>query len=378
MNILVVCHYGLYQEFSSSFVHAQARAYVELGHNVQVLIPTALGKNRENHRFFPLVQYQLVDGVHLHYIRFFSLSNYGKKRFNTISAQCSFKIYFHTLLKDFVPDVVHAHTLGFDSDLGAWLKKRLNCPLVVTTHGSDTSLPYMQGERDFLRECCDQADVVVGVSSKLVRQLEDCGTDTNLHSILNGFALQHLLSEEKKPNTWIQVGHLIPQKCQKITLHAFSNHLEYNSLARLTIVGEGVDRSSLETLCSEWGISHAVRFTGPLTNRDVLAEMAVSQFFVMPSHPEGFGIVYLEAMANGCITIGTEGEGIADLIVHGKNGFLVPPDNTEAIVSVIDWCIAHPEEAAAVAECGRRDALALTWEKNAKEYITLFQELINT
>ena len=96
----------------------------------------------------------------------------------------------------------------------------------------------------------------------------------------------------------------------------------------------------------------------------------------MPSIPEGFGIAYLEAMASGCITIGTEGEGIADLIVSGKNGFLVPPDDPDSIVRVIEWCLEHPEEADIIAERGRKDALGLTWEYNAKQYINLFQELL--
>ena len=85
--------------------------------------------------------------------------------------------------------------------------------------------------------------------------------------------------------------------------------------------------------------------------------------------------MYLEAMACGCVTVGTEGEGIADLIVSGENGFLVPPDDPEAIVRVIEWCLEHPAEAGAIAERGRRDALELTWEKNAKQYLKLFKEL---
>ena len=80
-------------------------------------------------------------------------------------------------------------------------------------------------------------------------------------------------------------------------------------------------------------------------------------------------------MACGCVTIGTEGEGIADLIVSGENGFLVPPDDPDAIARTIEWCLSHPEEAGAIAERGRRDAGGLTWEKNAAEYMRLFGEL---
>ena len=128
-------------------------------------------------------------------------------------------------------------------------------------------------------------------------------------------------------------------------------------------------------LCADKGVSDSVHFIGQLPNEKVLAHMACAQFFCMPSVREGFGIVYLEAMASGCITIGTEGEGITDLIEHGKNGFLVPPASPEAIVQVIEWCLVHPQAADAIAQRGKQDVMALTWEANAKKYIDLFKEL---
>jgi len=173
----------------------------------------------------------------------------------------------------------------------------------------------------------------------------------------------------------IQVGHLIPSKRVDVTIRAFAVLLECHPFATLTIVGSGPDRKRLENLCQELSIGDAVTFTGQLPNNEVLKKMKAATFFVMASSPEGFGIVYLEAMASRCITIGTEGEGIADLIVSGKNGFLVPPDNPDAIVHAIEWCLEHPGEASAIAERGRKDATCLTWEKNAKQYITVFKEL---
>ena len=106
--------------------------------------------------------------------------------------------------------------------------------------------------------------------------------------------------------------------------------------------------------------------------------MSKAQFFCMPSVREGFGIVYLEAMASGCVAIGTEGEGIADLIESGKNGFLVPPEDSEAIWQVMQRCLQHPAEAEAIAARGRKDALSLTWEKNAATYERLFMTLLES
>lgn len=374
MNILLVCHYGLYRDLGSSFVHAQAKAYAELGHRVKVLVPIAVGKKDWQGKRWGESAFT-ADGVEILSMRHLSLSRYGKRWFNPKTAMLALKSFSGHRLRDFQPDVIHAHTLGTDSKLGAWLSKQLDCPLVVTTHGSDTSIPYERGEKRQLKNCCDQANAVVGVSSKLVEKLIDCGVK-NGSVILNGFALQHMSADmDKQPVTILQAGHLLKQKRNHLTIQAFAEIKERYPKAKLTIIGQGPEQNSLERLCKELHVTDSVQFTGQISHTEVLAKMAKTQFFVMPSVREGFGIVYLEAMANGCITIGTEGEGIADLIVSGKNGFLVPPDDPAAIVKTIEWCLERPEQAAAIAERGRQDALGLTWEKNARQYIALFEEL---
>lgn len=376
MNILVVAHYQNDGSPSAIFIHEQAKAYAALGHTVRVIVPVAIGKRGYQTAARLRNRCTLIDGIPHFYVRYLSLSRYGVGGFNTRSAISALKRHYSAVLADFIPDVIHAHTLGFDSDLGAWLKGRLSVPLVVTTHGSDASVPYERGQLDWLREKADRADTVVAVSSVLANKIRASGTATPVRTILNGFALSAMPEScEKVPYSVLQVGHLIAQKRVDITLRAFAKLREHHPSATLTVIGQGSERERLETLCAQLGIAQAVRFTGQLPNRDVLAEMAQAQFFCMPSVREGFGIVYLEAMASGCITIGTQGEGIADLIVSEKNGFLVPPDHPDAIAEVMEWCLAHPGEADAIAEQGRRDAMGLTWERNAAAYIQLFQSL---
>ncbi len=170
-------------------------------------------------------------------------------------------------------------------------------------------------------------------------------------------------------------GWLRKLKCVDITMQAFAQLSRNYPEAVFTVIGSGTEEASLKELAERLGVASHVRFLGYMENQAAIQEMAKSRFFVMPSHPEGFGIVYLEAMASGCITIGTEGEGIDGFIRSGENGFLVPPDDPDAIVKVIDWCITHPEEASAIAQKGKQDALSLTWAHNAAQYIQLFEEL---
>lgn len=378
MKILVLCNYKLYDPVESSFIHQQAVAYVKLGHQVKVLVPIPFGRKDADGKHPKTLYYtKKQDGVELIYLRFFSFSKLGDPYLNHACMSAAFHCAQQSLFRDFQPDVIHAHAFSTTGSMGIWLKQRLGCPLVMTTHGSDTTIAVEHGKLTALKELCDQANHVVAVSSVLSKKLMSCGTQTPVSVILNGFHVQALPSDKPKKQlaSIIQVSNLIPQKHADTTLYAFAGLKKVYPKANITIVGQGEDWKNLEVLTHELGISDSVRFTGQLPNKEVLAEMAKAQFFCMPSVREGFGIVYLEAMASGCITIGTEGEGIADLIENGKNGFLVPPDDPDAIVQVMEWCLENPQEAAVIAQQGKQDAMSLTWQANAAQYLKLFEEL---
>lgn len=92
----------------------------------------------------------------------------------------------------------------------------------------------------------------------------------------------------------------------------------------LTVIGDGKERKKFEK------IDKNVIFTGRLPHDEVLAKMRNSDIFVLPSVGETFGMVYLEAMASGCITVCTKGDGIDGIIKDRENGFLTEP-NSESI-----------------------------------------------
>ena len=92
----------------------------------------------------------------------------------------------------------------------------------------------------------------------------------------------------------------------------------------LTVIGDGKERKKLEK------IDKNAIFTGRLPHDEVLAKMRNSDIFVLPSVGETFGMVYLEAMASGCITVCTKGDGIDGIIKDRENGFLTEP-NPESI-----------------------------------------------
>ncbi len=382
VNILAIAHYGIYADYSFSFVHTQMRAYVKQGNRVRVIVPVAWGKfcNGTKSKFGTPVTWCNVDDVEVCYLRILSLSNLGDRiKWNIPSAISALKWNRQKIFDDFVPDVVHAHTLGLDSEMGAWVQKRYHVPLVVTTHGSDTNVPLENGETVLLKKYCDEADAVVAVSKRLRMNLARCKTETPLHVIHNGF-VPYRFSEERickrNPYAMIQVGNLIASKRVDVTIQALARLREKWPDMVLTVIGEGPLRQQLEELSVQLGVADAVRFLGQIPNAEVFERLCESTYFVMASKPEGFGIVYLEAMAAQCVTVGTENEGIADLIEHGKNGFLVPADDPQRIAALIDDCLHNSESAREIAINGRKSAEGLTWDANAEKYVKLFRQLI--
>lgn len=377
MNILVISPHGMYLQYTASFVHNQAKAYVRQGHRVRAVIPLAIGKrSNEGRRIGPPVEIFEKDGVEICYVRHLSLSNFGAKWFNTASCQTALSLLLPKVLRDFRPDVIHANCIGFGGEIGAYLQGKLHIPLVITTHGSDTNTALERGEGAKLKQICDSADAVVACSAVLASNLRRCGTVVPVQHIYNGFAVENVKTCEKTPRRIIQVCSLSPSKHVELTIQALSQLKSKYPEISLVIVGGGPEHESLKSLCAKLGVEENVRFLGQLPNSAAMEEMAKSQIFVMPSYPEGLGIVYLESMASGCVAVGTQGEGIDGVIVNGKNGFLVPRDDVDAIVEIVDRCFRDETLMQRAASAGKATAMAMTWENNAKQYTELFESLI--
>lgn len=99
--------------------------------------------------------------------------------------------------------------------------------------------------------------------------------------------------------------------------------------AELTVIGSGCQYNCLKK------ISNKTIFTGQLPHNKVLEKMRESDIFILPSINETFGMVYLEAMASGCITVCTKNDGIDGIIKDGENGFLTEPENIKETLEKI-------------------------------------------
>ncbi len=99
------------------------------------------------------------------------------------------------------------------------------------------------------------------------------------------------------------------------------------------IVGDGDDRARLEDLAAREGAACAVRFHGVVSEEELHRLYAETSLFIMPSRGEGFGFVFLEAMAQSTPVIGGNVDATPEVVADGETGYLVNPTSVEAIVA---------------------------------------------
>jgi glycosyltransferase involved in cell wall biosynthesis len=126
---------------------------------------------------------------------------------------------------------------------------------------------------------------------------------------------------------------------------------------RLTVVGRATDasyRSGVDRQVVDAGCADRVRFTGRLSDADLADVLRSGHLLAIPSRHEGFGIAYLEGMAFGLPALATTAGGAADIVTHGENGFLVDPDDTEAVATAVSSVASDRDRLARMGRAARR------------------------
>jgi len=159
------------------------------------------------------------------------------------------------------------------------------------------------------------------------------------------------------PYRLLSVSRLAPPERSKgldFTLRALALLRRSGTPAELDIVGDGDDRGRLEALVATEGLRAAVRFHGAADAATLGALYGRADLFVLPSGSEGFGLVYLEAMAHERPVVAADAGGTPFVVRPGVSGVLVPFGDAEALAGALSSLIADPHQARALGRSGRK------------------------
>jgi phosphatidylinositol alpha-1,6-mannosyltransferase len=171
----------------------------------------------------------------------------------------------------------------------------------------------------------------------------------------------------------LSVGRLIPRKNAVGLVEALPKVLEGAPDAVLALVGRGPEMHRVLHRAMDLGIRDAIRTPGALPDADVAALYSLCDVFALPAgvgprgQVEGFGLVFAEAAAYGKPVVAGRSGGTEDAVVDGETGFLVEPDDTEALARHIVQLLDDEALARRMGEAGqRRVSEELNWTAFAK------------
>ena len=397
MKVLVISHMypSTFNEIGGIFVHEQVKALVAKGIEVQVISPVPWTPFPINYfsskwkKYSAVPEKTVYEGINIWYPRYLTFprawffASSGQRMYLGIKDVVA-KIY-----KEFQFDLIHAHVALPDGYAGIKIAQKYKKPLIVTIHGQDFQQTIFKNKkcRKNIEKTINFSEKTIVVSKKLER-IGEKYLEVNKDKIIvvsNGINRNDIytgknknIQEYNEKKVILSVSHLIKTKGIDLNLNAISKlKSKYSNIIYL-IIGKGKEKKKLKKLVSELNLQDRVIFVGVVSHYKVMEYMASCDIFSLPSWNEGFGIVYLEAMAQSKPVIGCQGEGIEDFVEHAKTGLLVKPKDVDSLVGVLDFLLSSPDEARAIGKRARKLVLEnYTWEKNAEKTIEIYNQALN-
>jgi glycosyltransferase involved in cell wall biosynthesis len=131
-------------------------------------------------------------------------------------------------------------------------------------------------------------------------------------------------------------------------LEAVPTILVQHPEARFVFAGDGAQTENLKKRIAEMGLQDKVFMLG--LRRDVINVLQSLDIFVLPTHQEALGTAFIEASAMGLPCIGTNVDGVPEVVADGETGWLVPAQNSEAIAAAILHLLDNPALCAQMGE----------------------------
>lgn len=283
------------------------------------------------------------------------------------------------------PDVINTHFALPSGPVGDRLAREIGCPNILSVHGGDLFDPSKWTSphrhpllRRWIARLMRRADRVVGQSADTIKnthrfyapelEVQRIPLGISRPPAVEGRRADFDLAEDDV--VMVTVGRLVGRKAIDQLVEMMP---ELPERARLLIIGDGPSKPELEALCQQLGLGDRVRFTGAIDEPDKFRLLRMADLFVSTSKHEGFGLVFLEAMAAGLPVICYDKGGQTDFLEDRVTGRLIPAGERAAFVEALKESVENRHTHDAIAQHNVEAVEAYFIEHCARRYEALFE-----
>lgn len=286
-------------------------------------------------------------------------------------------------IKESGPDIVHCHSRRGADVLGGLAASFADVPAVVSRRVDNTEMKLTAAlrYRPFRK--------IIAISEAVAAVLVDRGVERDRIVVIrdavdaDDFAGPTDCSTFRRefhiPDSSLVIaaaGQLIERKGHRFLLDAVARLKRKHKAFRVIVFGEGPLETELREQATALGLGDHVQFAGYCDDLDAL--FGCFDLFVHPALAEGLGVVTLKAAAAGVPVIGFRAGGLAEAVVHGETGLLVPPEDVVGLADAIGSLMADPDARRRLGRAGReRMRSEFSVDTMADRHIALYESILN-
>ena len=286
-------------------------------------------------------------------------------------------------------DLVHLHSNGLLTEVGAWLARRYGKPTVLTLYGTEIWHYRRRRPVDLFTRAYDAAGQVTFYSERLRERAESLGLRQSHAQVVYppvDAAFTWCTPETRREARaalglgqgpiLLNVKRLHPLAGQRYAIEALPDMVRAHPGVRLVVCGAGPLRPDLEALARRCGVADRVLFAGLVDNRALPAYYAAADLFLLPSLLEATPTVALEALASGTPVLSSDNPGGLELHeLFDDDVAIVPRENAEAIVRAVSAFLDAPRRTSAATR--RRIERDLRPERVSDHFHALYGRLVD-
>lgn len=318
-------------------------------------------------------KYYIMDGVEVHRNPIFKWIPQGKFTPKAVRKQIE-KIIKQNNDSGFVPDIIIGHFSNPQLEIVAELKAKYSARVCMVMHDNGNSIKRIYKNRyvDLIRKI----DIWGFRSLPIKKGFENnFGEQRKYFYCYSGIPENYITKNNRRTfegdiKKFLYIGELIKRKYPECLVNAINSAYPQKEF-KISYIGKGAEELNIRHLTKSLKLEDNVIFEGFIPRDQILNKIDESDCMIMISKAEAFGLVYLESMARGCITIGSRNEGIDGIIIHGVNGFLCEAGNENELADIIRYINSlTSEERKSISQNAIETAKELTDYKMASKYIS--------